>query len=40
MADRLLSIDLESFCEADIKTVGSFRYIDDPSFEILLFGYA
>lgn len=40
MATRLLSIDLESFDEADIKTVGSFRYIDDPSFEILLFGYA
>lgn len=40
MAERLLSIDLETFCAADIKTVGSFRYIDDPSFEILLFGYA
>ena len=35
-----LGIDLETFSEADIKTVGSYRYIDDPSFEILLFGYA
>lgn len=35
-----LSIDLETFSAADIKEVGSYRYIDDPTFEILLFGYA
>ena len=35
-----LSIDLETYSEADIKSVGSYRYIDDPSFEVLLFGYA
>lgn len=37
---RTLGIDLETFSEADIAKVGSFRYIDDPSFEIMLFGYS
>jgi DNA polymerase len=35
-----LGIDLETYSEAPIKDCGSFRYIDDPSFEILLFGFS
>ena len=35
-----LGIDLETYSEAPIKDCGSFRYIDDPSFEILLFAYS
>ncbi len=35
-----LSIDLETFSDADIKKVGAFKYIDRPTFEILLFGYS
>lgn len=37
---RTLSIDLETYSEVDITKCGSFRYIDDESFEILLLGYA
>lgn len=37
---KTLSIDLETFSPANIRSCGSFRYIDDPEFEILLFGYA
>lgn len=37
---RTLSIDLETYSEVDIAKCGSFRYIDDESFEILLLGYA
>ena len=37
---RTLSIDLETYSEIDIAKYGSFRYIDDESFEILLLGYA
>lgn len=37
---RTLSIDLETYSEIDIAKCGSFRYIDDESFEILLLGYA
>lgn len=39
MSKRLLSIDIETYSEVDIKSCGSFRYIDDPSFEVLLFCY-
>lgn len=37
-----LHIDLETYCDLPIggpNGVGAFRYVDDPSFEILLFGY-
>lgn len=34
-----LSIDLETYCECPIK-YGVQRYVDDPSFEILLFAYS
>lgn len=37
---RTLSIDLETYSEVDITKCGSFRYIDDESFEVLLLGYA
>lgn len=37
---RTLSIDLETYSEIDITKCGSFRYIDDESFEVLLLGYA
>lgn len=37
---KTLGIDLETKSEADIKSCGSFRYIDDPSFEVLLFGFS
>lgn len=29
--------DIETYCEQDIRTVGMYRYVDDPSFEILLY---
>lgn len=35
-----LSIDLETYSAIDIKKSGAFRYIQDPSFEILLFAYS
>lgn len=37
---HVLGIDLETFCEADLKAVGAHRYAEDPSFEVMLFGYA
>lgn len=35
-----LSIDLETYSEVSIGKAGSYRYILDPSFEILLFAYS
>lgn len=35
-----LSIDLETYSEATIAKTGAQRYIQDPSFEILLFAYS
>lgn len=37
---KTLGIDLETYSDAPIKDCGSFRYIEDPSFEILLFAYS
>lgn len=37
---KTLGIDLETKSAAPIKDCGSFRYIDDPSFGILLFGFS
>ena len=37
---RTLSLDFETYSEADIAKTGSFRYQDDSSFEILLLAYA
>lgn len=36
----ILSIDVETYCELDIKDVGAYKYCRHPSFEILLFAYA
>lgn len=35
-----LSIDLETFSSVDIKKSGSWKYIESPDFEILLFAYS
>ena len=35
-----LHIDLETYCEKDLKESGVYVYASDPSFEILLFGYS
>lgn len=37
---RTLAIDVETYCELDIKNVGAYRYCEHPSFEIMLFAYA
>ena len=36
----MLFIDLETFSAVDLRKVGVYRYAEDPSFEILLFGYS
>ena len=36
----ILSIDIETYCDLDIKDVGAYKYCKHPSFEILLFAYA
>ena len=33
-----LSIDIESYSETDLTRTGVYRYAEDPSFEVLLFG--
>ena len=33
-------IDIETYCEADIKKCGLYRYVSDPSFEMLLIAWA
>jgi DNA polymerase len=35
-----LSLDIETYSETDIKSCGSFRYIEDPKFEIMLLAFA
>lgn len=37
---RTLAIDLETYSAADIVKVGAYRYVDDPTFAILLMAYA
>ncbi|WP_252247426.1 DNA polymerase [Clostridium sp. ZBS4] len=37
---NILSIDVETYCDLDIRNVGAYRYCEHPSFEILLFAYA
>ena len=37
---RQINIDIETYCEADLTKCGVYRYSDDPTFEILLFGYS
>lgn len=40
MEHRDLFIDIETYSSADIKTCGSYKYIESPDFEILIVGYA
>ena len=35
-----LSIDLETFSSVDLARSGTYRYVESPDFEILLFGYS
>ena len=35
-----LSIDLETYSAAPLKDTGLYRYVEDPTFEILLFAYS
>lgn len=37
---KTLSIDLETYSNADISKTGVYRYSESPDFEILLFGYS
>lgn len=37
---RDLYIDIETYSETDIKSGGAYRYIEDPTFEILIVSYA
>lgn len=37
---RAVHLDFETYSETDIKSAGSFRYMEDPAFEILLLAYA
>jgi DNA polymerase len=39
-AQRRLSIDIETFSKIDLKKSGLYKYVQDPSFEILLIAYA
>lgn len=36
----VISIDIETYSEADLPKVGVYRYVDHPSFEVLLFAYS
>ena len=38
--DKTLSIDIETFSRVDLSKAGVYKYVEDPSFEILLFAYA
>ena len=40
MQHRDLFIDIETYSSVDIKTSGSYKYIESPDFEILIVGYA
>lgn len=35
-----LFIDIETYCDLDLKVVGAYRYVEHPSFEILMAGWA
>lgn len=40
MKKRELFLDIETYSEADIATCGAYKYIADPSFQILMISYA
>lgn len=35
-----LSIDIETYSAAELRKCGVYRYVEDPDFEVLLFGYS
>src|SRR5687768_16061410 len=35
-----LSIDIETYCDRDLKKCGVYKYTESPSFEIILFTYS
>jgi len=37
---KILSIDIESFSDIDLRKCGVYRYTDSPNFDILLFAYS
>lgn len=37
---RTLSVDIETYSGTDLTKSGVYRYVEDPDFDILLFGYA
>ena len=37
---KTLSIDIETYSETELLTSGVYAYSEDPSFEIMLFGYS
>lgn len=37
---NILTIDVETYSEIDIRDCGAYRYISDPSFELLMTGFA
>lgn len=37
---KTLSIDIETYSGTDLNKCGVYKYVEDPDFEILLFGYA
>ena len=37
---QFLGIDIETYCEASLPSVGVYKYVTHPSFEILLFAYS
>lgn len=37
---HVLTVDVETYSEADLASCGLYRYMDDPGFEVLLIGYA
>lgn len=39
-AKGTLRIDIETYCDLDIKDVGAYRYVDHESFEVLMIAYA
>ena len=37
---KVLGLDFETFSATDIGACGSYKYMEDPEFEILLMSYA
>lgn len=35
-----LRLDIETYCKLDLMEVGVYKYVEDPSFEILMIGYS